>query len=42
MEPDTANEAPPLVLMNYFGPVESSHLLQAAQILELKQNIGVL
>jgi hypothetical protein len=31
MEPDTANKAPPLVLVNHFGPVKSPHLLQAAQ-----------
>jgi hypothetical protein len=30
MEPDTANKAPPLVLVNHFGPVKSPHLLQAA------------
>jgi hypothetical protein len=43
MEPYTANEAPSLVFMNYFGPVKSSHLLQAAQkkMEILKQNIGV-
>lgn len=28
MEPDTADEVPPLVLMKNFGPVKSTHLLQ--------------